>query len=79
MAAMAVLVVIAYLTAPRLVATKASFRRVDVLAALALLATAAFIGTEFRVGRLVRYSFPVHLAVVAVVVDEWLCVRHDHA
>jgi hypothetical protein len=79
LAAMAVLVVIAYLMAPLLAATNASFRRVDVLAALALLATAAFIGTEFTVGRLVLHAFPVYLAVLAVGVDKSLCVRRDHA
>jgi hypothetical protein len=79
LAAMAVLVVIAYLMAPLLAATNASFRRVDVLVALALLATAAFIGTEFTVGRLVLHSFPVYLAVLAVGVDKYLCVRHGHA
>lgn len=79
LAAMAVLVAVAYLTAPRLAATKAGFRRVDSLVALALLATAAFIGTEYTVGRLVLHAFPVYLAALAVVVDQYLCVRRDAA
>lgn len=49
-----------------------------VLVALALLAAAAFIGTESRVGRLVLHAFPLYLPVLAVGVDKSLCVRRDY-
>jgi len=79
LAAMAVLLVIAYRAAPGLAATTASFRRVDILVALALLTTAAFIGAEFTVGRLVLHAFPLYVPLFAVVVDNYLCFRRSEA
>jgi hypothetical protein len=58
LAAMAIIVLIAYLVTPRLRTGTISFERSDVLAALALAVTAFAIGTEFTSGRLVAHSFP---------------------
>ncbi len=75
LAVMAILVLIAWLVAPRLPPTHTLFRRVDVLVALALLLTAVFIGTQFTAGRLVLHSFPLYLPVVAVFIDRVLAAE----
>jgi hypothetical protein len=72
LAVMAILVTVAWLTAPRVPVDWSTFRRVDVLVALALLLTAVLIGMEFTVGRLVLHAFPIYLSAIAVVVDRYL-------
>lgn len=64
-----ILVIIAWVMAPRLRTGTTSFERSDVVVAPALLVTGAFIGMEFTVGRLVLHSFPVYLPMIAVLVD----------
>lgn len=64
-----IMVTIAWVMAPRLRGRDGSFQRSDVLVALAMVVTAAFIGAEYTVGRLPMHTFPIYLPMLAVLVD----------